>query len=146
MLKGPLAIYFGGSKISSQILPMCVKNLNISFYFLAVLSLILQFMLAGIKKYKFKNEAKYEDVLRNTVMSGVRNLYDHIIVFLVFLVLLLCFGIHIFLSKKHELGEEKNDWLEDDDRKDDSMNYSPHVMFLLLASMNLIPYKNLKLR
>ena len=71
------------------------------FYLLVVLSILLQLGLAAYKKYRFKKEIAYEQQLFQTMMSGVRNVYGQIIIFMGFLACGFIFIIHLFMAKKH---------------------------------------------
>ena len=104
-----------------------------------ILSLTLQILLAIYKKLKFRKEIQYEQQLKETVLSGVRNVYGQIIIFTGFLACCLDFAIHVFLAKKHQ--ENKNE----DNPTSNSANGS-FIILVVLSLINFTPFLNPKLR
>ena len=139
LTRGPLALFFGGKEIIPQLSSSSVKSSNIPFYFLVILSLTLQILLAIYKKLKFRKEIQYEQQLKETVLSGVRNVYGQIIIFTGFLACCLDFAIHVFLAKKHQ--ENKNE----DNPTSNSANGS-FIILVVLSLINFTPFLNPKLR
>ena len=139
LTKGPLALYYGGKDIIPLLSSATVKSTNIPFYFLLVLSPLLQLSLEIYKRYKFRKEILYEQQLQQAVMSGVRNVYSQIIVFMVFLACCACFAIHVYFAEKNK--EIKN---PDDPAKYSSLG--PFIMIVIVSSINIMPFMNPKLR
>ena len=65
-----MALFFGGREIIPQLSSASMKSANIPLYFLAILSPVLQMFLQIYKRYKFRDQIKYEQQLQQTVMTG----------------------------------------------------------------------------
>ena len=81
----------------------------ISHFVLIILSPVLQLIIQLYKKVKFRKEIKYEQQLRQAVMSGVRNVYGPIVIFIGFL---FCIGfglIHLYASNQYKNAPIYND-------------------------------------
>ena len=96
--KGPIALYFGGKEIIHKLSTDTVTQSNTPFFFWIVLFPVLQFVLEVYKRFRFRKEIQYEQHLRQTVMSGVRNVYGKAMMVLGFLVCFGYFWLHIFIS------------------------------------------------
>ena len=102
-------------------------------YFLAGLSPVLQLSLEIYKRHKFRKEIRYEQQLQQAVMSGVRNVYGQIIIFLGFLGFCGFFGIHVYLSERNQ--EIKS--------LIDPTNYNilgPLIMMIILSLLIFTPF------
>ena len=140
LTKGPLALFYGGNQIINYISQDTVSSTNIPFYLLLILSPLLQLLLVAFKHYRFRKGASYDQLLREAVMSGVRNVYGQIIVFMGFLTFCLIFVVHSFLSKKHQ------DLRTEGDKDKKSENYGSWMLMVGITLLHLIPYRNPKLR
>ena len=70
-------------------------------------------------------------------MSGVRNVYNQIIVFMGFIGICGCFALHAYLSQRNQ------------EVPDDPLRYSsvgPFIMVIIVSSINFTPFMNPKLR
>ena len=83
LTRGPLALFFGGQ----EIIPLLSSDSssNMLIIILVILSPVLQLLVHLYKKIRFRKEIKYEQQLQQAVMSGVRNAYRPIIIFIGFL-------------------------------------------------------------
>ena len=62
---------------------------------------MLQLIIQLYKKVKFRKEIKYEQQLQQAVMSGVRNVYGPIIIFIGFLGFVGFGLIHLYVSEQN---------------------------------------------
>ena len=58
-------------------------------------------MIQIYKKIKFSKEIKYEQKLQQVVMSGVRNVYGPLVIFLGFLGLMVAAFLHLYVSQQN---------------------------------------------
>ena len=72
---------------------------NTPFIVMVLISMILQMLLVLLKKLKFRQEISYEQQLKLAVMSGVRNVYGQLVVFLGLLGFAAVGVIHYFALK-----------------------------------------------
>ena len=100
---GPLALFYGGQ----EIIPSLSSDLstatssNKAIYVLIILSPMLQLLTYLYKEIKFKKEIRYEQQLQQAVMSGVRNVYGPIVIFIGFLGFFSAGLLHSHLSKQN---------------------------------------------
>ena len=103
---GPLTLFYGGKDIIPHLSSASVKSATMAFYFLMILSLVLQLFLYIYKRYKVRKEIPYEQKLQQAVMSGVRNVYGQIFIFFSFLGFFVSLGINVrfihFLEKNQQ--------------------------------------------
>ena len=104
-----------------------------------MLSILLQIGLAAYKKYRFKKEIAYEQQLFQTMMSGVRNVYGQIIIFMGFLACVFIFIIHSFMAKKHN---------ENKGATNPALHsaYGAAAMLAVASMINFTPFLNPRLR
>ena len=140
LTEGPLALFFGGKEIIPHLSTASVTSSNMPFYFLVVLSLLLQLFLETYKRCKFRKEIRYEQQLQQAVFSGVRNVYGQIFIFMGCLVWCAVLGTHFYLAEKNQ--EIKN--------LDDPSRYSavgPFIMVIIFSVLIFMPFvKNHKIR
>ena len=141
MTKGPAALFYGGQEIIPFLSTDSAKSAMISHVILIILSPVLQLFIQLFKKVKFRKEIKYEQQLQQAVMSGVRNVYGPIIIFIGFLC---CIGfglIHINASQQYKNAPISNDLTEKN-------TFVPIFwMIIIFSFMIWIPFlRNPKLR
>ena len=101
MTKGPLALFYGGQDILPSLSSGSAKSSNMSILILVVLSPVLQGIIQLYKKIKFRKEIQYEQQLQQAVMSGVRNVYSPLVLFVGFLGLFGAAWFHLYVSEKN---------------------------------------------
>ena len=103
LTKGPMALFYGGQEIIPFLSTDSAKSAFMSHLILIILSPMLQLIIQLYKKVKFRKEIKYEQQLQQAVMSGVRNVYKPIIIFVGFLGFCVCGLIHLYVSEQNTL-------------------------------------------
>ena len=139
LTRGPFALFFGGEEIIPSLSKASVRSSNMPFYLLVLLSIVLQLGLAAYKKYRFKKAVSYEQQLFQTTMSGVRNVFGPIIIFMGFLACVLVLIFHLFMAKKHN---------ENKDGANPALHSanSAAAMLTVLSLINFTPFRNPRLR
>ena len=99
LTKGPLALYYGGEEIIPHVSPDASTAYNTPYIVMVLISMTLQIILVLLKKLKFRQEISYEQQLKLAVMSGVRNVYGQLVVFLGLLGFAACGVIHYYVLK-----------------------------------------------
>ena len=133
--KGTLALFYGGTEILPHVSDS-VKSSNSSLYFLVILFFLIQLLLLLYKKYRFKKTLAYEQKIQQVVMTGFRNVFNQIIIIIVFFTFITMFALHMFLSDKQVEVE----------KAEQNGSYGFWMLILLLTIMTIIPFKNPKLR
>ena len=106
LTKGPLALFYGGQEIIPFLSTDSTKSSNKSMMILVVLSPVLQLLLQLYKKVKFRKAIKIEQQLQQAVMSGVRNVYGSIVIFIGFIGFLGAALVHLYVSEQIQNSEE----------------------------------------
>jgi hypothetical protein len=101
LTKGPLALFFGGQEIIPLLSTESAKSSNMLIIILVILSPVLQLLIHFYKKIRFRKEIKYEQQLQQAVMSGVRNAYGPIIIFIGFLGIGVSACVHFHASERN---------------------------------------------
>ena len=99
LTKGPFAFFFGGEDIIPLVSSDSTMLSNFPIFLLIALSVLMQVMLLVYKRLKFRKEIRYEQQLNQAMMSGVRNVYGHIVIFLEFLGFTIMLVVHLYLVK-----------------------------------------------
>ena len=109
MTKGPVALFSGGQEIIPSLSSGSAKSSNMSILILVVLSPILQGIIQLFKKIKFRKEIQYEQQLQQAVMSGVRNVYSPLVLFVGFLGLFGAVWFHLYVSESNRKSKVSKD-------------------------------------
>ena len=135
--KGPVALYFGGKEIINKLSTDTVTQSNTPFFFWLVLFPVLHFSLEVYKRFRFRKGIQYVQHLRQTVMSGVRNVYGQAMMVIVFLVWVVYFWLHIFISS-----------VTKDLKNSNELSFVGPSMLIIIFSIMVVPpfMRNPKLR
>ena len=82
LTKGPLALYYGGEEIIPYVSPDASTAYNTPSIVMVLVSMAFQAFLVLLKKLKFRQEVRYDQQLKLALMSGVRNVYSQLVIFL----------------------------------------------------------------
>ena len=94
-------MFFGGQDIISLLSSDSAKSSNVLIIILVIISSVIQLIVHFYKKIRFRKEIKYEQQLQQAVMSGVRNAYGPIIIFVGFLGIGVSACFHFYVSERN---------------------------------------------
>ena len=102
LTKGPLALFYGGEAIIPHLSSDSALLSNIPIFLLIFITLIIYSSLVLYKDLRFHNGIEYEQQLNLVMMSGARNVYGLIIIFLEFLAFTIILVIHMYFIQKYQ--------------------------------------------
>lgn len=100
--KGPLALFYGGEAIIPLLSSDSALFSNIPIFILIFITLIIYSSLVLYKDLRFQHGIEYEQHLNQVMMSGARNVYGLIIIFLEFLAFTIILVIHLYFIQKYQ--------------------------------------------